>query len=76
MERTETQMYMERGSNMSLNAVSSPFEGCVGYPIAMAYVPVQKWQNIYKAETALMRGTVFPELYLPFLGKEALMNAR
>jgi hypothetical protein len=69
-------MYMERGSNMSQNTVNSPFEGCVGYPIGMAYVPVQKWQNIYKAEAALMKGTVFPELYLPFLGKEALMNGR
>lgn len=27
--------------------------------LAMAYVPWQKWQNIYKPENALCAGTIF-----------------
>lgn len=37
-------------------------------PLAMAYVPMQKWRKIYKNEVALERGTIFKELDLPFLG--------
>lgn len=40
-----------------------------GLPIAMAYVPWQEWKNIYAAEKALCRGTIFEELDKPFLGK-------
>ena len=39
--------------------------------IAMCYVPWQKWNGAYPAEEALEKGTVFPELYLPFKGKGA-----
>jgi len=39
-----------------------------GMPIAMAYVPWQKWCNIYPAEKALYRGTIFEDLDKPFLG--------
>ena len=38
-------------------------------PIAMAYVPMQKWKDIYKTEIALSRGTIFAELDMPFKGK-------
>jgi len=40
-----------------------------GLSIAMAYVPWQKWQNIYKPENALCAGTIFQELDLPFTGR-------
>ena len=43
--------------------------GLVDYPLAMVYSPVQKWRNIYDGETALVRGTIFEELDLPFMGK-------
>ncbi len=36
-------------------------------PLAMAYVPWQKWQNIYKPENALCAGTIFQDLDLPFI---------
>jgi len=39
-----------------------------GIPIAMAYVPWQEWRNIYPAEKALCRGTIFEELDKPFSG--------
>lgn len=40
-----------------------------GLPIAMAYVPWQEFKNLYPAEKALSRGTIFEELDKPFLGK-------
>lgn len=52
-------------------------EGCPGtqdhfpadMPIAMAYVPWQKWKNLYDPAKALESGTIFAELDKPFLGK-------
>lgn len=40
-------------------------------PLAMAYVPFQRWGPcIYEPYRALQRGTIFPELDLPFCGRE------
>lgn len=36
-------------------------------PLAMAYVPVQKWGKTYEPDVALSRGTLFPDLDKPFL---------
>ena len=41
-------------------------------PIAMAYVPWQKWQDIYEPGKGLENGTIFKELDKPFLGKGGL----
>lgn len=38
-----------------------------GMPIAMAYVPWQRWKQTYSLEQGLNRGTIFPELDLPFV---------
>lgn len=40
-------------------------------PIAMAYVPPQKWQNIFDVDAALREGTLFKELALPFTGGQS-----
>ena len=40
--------------------------------LAMATVPLQVWQSTYPADVALKKGTIFPELDLPFLGKEVI----
>ncbi len=45
-------------------------------PLAMAYVPFQKWEKPYDAETALCRGTLFPSLDKPFIGEEAVKDAK
>jgi hypothetical protein len=50
----------EKGDSVC-NAVNS----C---PLAMAYVPWQSWNQVYEPPKALERGTLFPELDLPFLG--------
>lgn len=39
-----------------------------GMPLAMAYVPWQRFCETYAPAEALKRGTIFPELDLPFLG--------
>jgi len=35
-------------------------------PLAMAYVPIQCWGDTYAPSRALCRGTLFPQLDLPF----------
>lgn len=37
-------------------------------PLAMAYVPWQRWCETYEPAAGFHRGTIFPELDLPFLG--------
>ena len=38
-------------------------------PIAMAYVPWQKWEKIYDVQKGFQRGTIFEKLEKPFRGK-------
>lgn len=54
--------YMPAGMNRARRAIDSE------YPIAMAYVPWQRWGEVYDPEKALCRGTLFPALDLPFTG--------
>lgn len=42
--------------------------------LAMAFVPYQTWEKAYEPDVALERGTLFPALDKPFLGKEALTH--
>ncbi len=35
-------------------------------PLAMAYVPWQKWQNLYDSDKGFHCGTIFQELHKPF----------
>lgn len=37
--------------------------------VAMAYVPWQRWQETYPLDRALECGTLFPELFKPFMGR-------
>lgn len=45
-------------------------------PIAMAYVPYQMWEKPYDDVVGFTRGTIFPSLDKPFIGEEAVKNAR
>ena len=38
--------------------------------LAMAYVPFQRFENLYDDEKALNNGTLFADLYLPFYGSK------
>ncbi len=39
-------------------------------PLAMVYSPEQKWQNTYSPKDALAHGTLFADLYFPWLAGE------
>lgn len=48
---------------------SSPDNAYLGsLPPAMCYVPMQRWNTTYPLGKGLSRGTIFPELDLPFSG--------
>lgn len=49
--------------------VSTPCSMSKEYVLAMAYVPWQKWENIYCSDKALKRGTIFADLDKPFYGR-------
>ena len=56
-------------SGLSMNCYQNDICGCVDRcPLAMAYVPMQRWCHTYEPAVGLQRGTIFPELDLPFLG--------
>lgn len=38
------------------------------FALAMAYVPMQHFHNVYELDEAMQYGTIFPELNKPFLG--------
>ena len=38
-------------------------------PLAMAYVPMQRWRALCAPEDGFPHGTIFEELDKPFLGK-------
>lgn len=43
-------------------------------PIAMAYVPWQRFGHIYELDRALQTGTIFAELDKPFTGRGGNRN--
>lgn len=52
----------------------SMYEHLLHLPLAMAYVPCQKFTNTYDICYALNAGTIFPELCKPFCGKRGNMR--
>ena len=60
-------------------AVRLPVASCDGFncldngdvPLAMAYVPMQRFEDIYDVDQAFCAGTLFCDLNKPFLGKKA-----
>lgn len=64
-------------------STEEPACGCTGensgldhMAIAMAYVPWQKWRQIYRMDQGLQRGTIFEELDKPFRGTGGCCNGR
>ena len=71
MDKYRHPMYQQPSDFPNQQACRMPNLGGGGvdqFPIAMAYVPWQRWKHTYEADIALCRGTIFPELDLP-LGK-------
>jgi len=44
-----------------------PAENIDQFPVGMAYVPWQCWQELYPLDTAMNMGTIFPDLFKPFI---------
>lgn len=71
---SQTQTYMPAGQTVDQSQAYMPVS-CPGtaagniqqYPVAMGYVPWQQWQQTYSLDQGLSRGTIFPELDLPFV---------
>lgn len=61
--------------SMNLSDTCNINSGCIeNLPLAMAYVPMQSWKTVYNNDVALNRGTLFPELDLPFTGHGGMKN--
>lgn len=56
--------YFPTGQRNCPGTVTGPVES---YPVAMGYVPMQQWRQTYSIDDGFMRGTIFPELDLPFV---------
>ena len=68
MQDTERKMPRMPQTHMSCNASRQSDCRERKFPIAMAYVPWQKFRDIYNPEKAFCQGTIFAELDLPFCG--------
>lgn len=44
------------------------YKGIDSFPVAMAYVPWQYWENIYDADKGFKCGTIFKDLNKPYTG--------
>lgn len=56
----------------NIGQTTSNYDGSVSSfpnntPLGMAYVPFQKWENVYELNDAFPKGTLFPELDFPFM---------
>ena len=58
-----------------INGAKEEF-GSPCFPLGMAYVPIQRWKELYDPELALQRGTMFRQLDFPFIGEEAVPNGK
>lgn len=50
------------------------YAGVDELPLAMAYVPCQKFHKIYELDKAMDAGTIFYELNQPFCGKRGVCD--
>ena len=60
------------GTNCAAHTPLKPFPDKT--PIGMAYIPFQQWETPYSDTKAFSKGTIFPSLDKPFIGKGAVNN--
>ena len=51
-----------------------PYQGLLEIYQEYAYVPTQKWEDLYESSLGFARGTIFAQLDKPFIGEEAVPN--
>ncbi len=64
---------LENTPNVPVAAIDAeeaagPMMGQQTQVVAMAYVPVQQFGTVFEPTEGFQRGTMFPELYKPWLG--------
>ena len=55
-------------TRLSQNNFQSSEKSQANRMIAICFVPMQEWEQIYDEDTAFSVGTIFPSLNKPFLG--------
>lgn len=53
-------------NSLVMEPLSTADKSCYTESLAIATVPIQKWNTTYDLEKALQVGTIFPELHKPF----------
>lgn len=48
------------------NIPENPFIAKTNIKLAEAYIPYQQYKNLYPVEEALLKGTIFVDLYRPY----------
>ena len=87
MDNYRTSMYNRRRQYPPLTPSCDAFNGyqvvspennsgIENMPLAMAYVPFQKWGNVMDATAAFSQGTIFQDLVLPFYGDKRRFERR
>ena len=66
--RNEEEPYVGMPIPHLSNEPAKHHDPLAGLPLAMAYVPWQHWCSTYEPAEGHRRGTIFPELDLPFYG--------
>ena len=56
----------QQAGTYSFPCPNTSIGGMEQYPVAMAYVPWQQWQQTYSLDQGFKRGTIFPDLDLTF----------
>lgn len=44
-------------------------------PLAITTIPVQPWGDVYPANTAMRKGTIFPDLNMPFYVVDGILDS-
>ncbi|MCM1106631.1 MAG: spore coat associated protein CotJA [Blautia sp.] len=60
---------MDCDMNMTGRGRTGDKDDCANWVVGMAYVPWQTFGQTYDPKRALMTGTIFPELDMPFTGR-------
>lgn len=69
-DRREQMQHMQNMQNMQNgNTMNQTMQARQPMVLAMAYVPWQRWNEVYAYDEGLDKGTIFPDLYLPFEGR-------
>ena len=64
---------LNENTDITLTAAASPVfcsngSGMTDKALAMVYSPYQSWEDLFSEDEALKKGTLFAQLYKPYIG--------